>query len=148
LKTVDIDGSFAYSNTASLNYKNSEAVVNIYPNPAKSVIHVEVESLLEGKTQVEIVNAFGIVLVNESMNSTHVQLAVSSLSNGVYFVRVVKDGAVVAIKKVVKEWWRAGIRHEIKYSGSQFWETYFDWFSIFLTFNVFEWHIIRTFILY
>jgi len=103
LKTVDIDGSFAYSNTASLNYKNSEAVVNIYPNPAKSVIHVEVESLLEGKTQVEIVNAFGIVLVNESMNSTHVQLAVSSLSNGVYFVRVVKDGAVVAIKKVVKE---------------------------------------------
>ncbi|MEN9997698.1 MAG: hypothetical protein RI922_688 [Bacteroidota bacterium] len=100
LKTVDVDGKFVYSSIASLNYMQ---IITIYPNPVKSIVSVEFESTNYENTSVELTSIFGYVLLKENMTKGLLELDMSGFASGVYFVNVIKDGSIVALKRVVKE---------------------------------------------
>jgi hypothetical protein len=72
-------------------------VVQLYPNPAREYFS------LDGGTfkiqQAEILNVIGQVITSVSPNSTKVQMNISDLENGIYFVRITADGKTI-IKKV------------------------------------------------
>ena len=57
--------------------------VSIYPNPATTILNV----VAEGYDNLQIVNIFGQI-VHEATVSERMQIDVSELSNGVYFVRL------------------------------------------------------------
>ena len=62
--------------------------LRIWPNPTNSVINVELGVMSE-TTKVEVLNTLGEVVIHNSSLKTHnLALDVSSLSPGVYFVRV------------------------------------------------------------
>ena len=71
--------------------------ISIYPNPATTVLNVEAE----GYNTVEIVNILGQVVYGANATS-NMQINVSNLNNGVYFVRL--NGANgTATQKFIKK---------------------------------------------
>jgi hypothetical protein len=70
-----------------------EAKVNIFPNPASSVIHANSNSEIR---QIELVNMVGALVLSREMNDGNTSIDVSSFNNGLYFLRMhTADGIVV-----------------------------------------------------
>ena len=75
--------------------ENDIAAIEIFPNPMNDVLYIKSENIKE----VTIFNAVGQQLMTiENENSINV----SSLSDGLYFVRVRDDKGNTLVKKVVK----------------------------------------------
>ena len=75
--------------------ENNIASVEIFPNPMNDVLHIVVDDVVN----VTIFNSLGQqVLFVENRN----EIDVTSLSEGLYFVRVVDNKGNTAIKKVIK----------------------------------------------
>ena len=90
LDDITIDG------TVGIN-ENTSNTISIYPNPATTVLNVDAE----GYNTVEIVNILGQVVYGANATS-NMQINVSLLDNGVYFVRL--SGANgTATQKFVKK---------------------------------------------
>ena len=77
--------------------ENARHTVNIYPNPASTVLNVEAE----GYNTIELMNVVGQVVYSTNITD-HMQISVSDLSNGVYFVRLIGDSGT-ATQKFVKK---------------------------------------------
>jgi hypothetical protein len=74
--------------------ENVEEVVSVYPNPVKGVLNVKAKDL----QSVEIYNLVG----QQVMFSSESVLDLGSLTEGIYFVRVVCEGGMFT-KRVVKQ---------------------------------------------
>ena len=75
--------------------------LRIYPNPAHNVIHIDNNQMMIDN--VTIFDAQGrVVLQKENANDYSVTLNTSSLTRGLYFVRVTGDGHVVTKRVVVQ----------------------------------------------
>ena len=70
---------------------------DIYPNPTKGMIHVEGTGLL----QVEVFNILGQSVLN--INEDFEAIDVSSLQNGIYFVRLKTDQGEKTVKLVIEK---------------------------------------------
>ena len=81
------------SSTASINDFSKDLFL-IYPNPTKEYINIDCSSL----ESVTIYNILGKELIKETSN----RINVSSLSNGVYFIKV-SDGVNSSTKKFIKD---------------------------------------------
>lgn len=76
--------------------ENSFALVELYPNPMNDVLYIESENI----TSVTVFNAVGQqVMFVENRN----EIDVTSLSNGLYFVRLVDNKGNTLTKKIVKQ---------------------------------------------
>ena len=75
---------------------HATSTVAIYPNPASTLLNVEAE----GYDNLQIVNLVGQVVYTTNVNG-HMQINVSDLSNGVYFVRLTNANGT-ATQKFVK----------------------------------------------
>ncbi|MCE3228937.1 MAG: hypothetical protein K0S32_3488 [Bacteroidetes bacterium] len=72
----------------------------IFPNPNKGIFTIKSENLLE---QIEIFNVNGSLVYSERLsNTTSKEINISSLSAGIYFVKIA-SGEQSYIKKIVKE---------------------------------------------
>ncbi|MEO7522992.1 MAG: T9SS type A sorting domain-containing protein [Ferruginibacter sp.] len=108
LKMVDRDGSFAYSNVVKLETgKKTLAVTQLYPNPVKDILNVELQS---EKRQVVSVILFDITgkqvqvsstSLTEGLNNTTVELG--KLAGGTYILQYKNnEGNNLGTFKVVK----------------------------------------------
>lgn len=75
--------------------------VNIYPNPAKDIINIDLNSLAKAETSVEIINALGQLVYNTSSLNQHLVLNTTDLVGGVYIVNIKQNDKTIAVKKVV-----------------------------------------------
>ena len=75
---------------------------NVYPNPAKSLIYVS--TAIEGgaRTQYEVVDVLGKVIMTNENSSGKFSININELNSGVYFLRLQINNSVV-VKKFVKE---------------------------------------------
>ena len=83
---------------------SSTIEMKLYPNPATSVLNVEVE--LDGVNTpsfLEVITMTGQILVVQSLEQSMTSIDVSNLATGVYFVRVSKDSGQMNIQKFIKE---------------------------------------------
>lgn len=104
--------------------------MNIYPNPTSDVVNVQLTTNNEqfGNVAIQVYDVYGKLLdivnvgntdamnrvpTGRSMDSYNVanthglsaqttQIDLSRYANGVYFIKVVSEGNVLAVKKVVK----------------------------------------------
>ena len=72
----------------------------VYPNPTTGVVYIQITNLNSPITEFHVFDAYGKLIRVVDVQTTQIDL--SGLANGVYFVKAVSDGNVVAVRKVVK----------------------------------------------
>ncbi len=82
---IDKDGSYEYSSVIAVGIK-TEALFTISPNPVKDILNIRGNNI----TKVEIRGIAGNKLITEEnrINSV-IQINISHLSAGAYFVRII-----------------------------------------------------------
>ena len=89
LKMVDLDESFAYSNI--LHFRIHSDKVQIFPNPAKSVINIESETLFESDLAIHFIDAVGKTILSrnfQEVKNGSLQIDISELARGYYTLRI------------------------------------------------------------
>ncbi len=103
--TYDSDPWFlpAIGSPLSINPRNNENTnfINVYPNPAMEF--VTIENLSNIKMNIKILNSIGQVVLNIKSIATNIDIPLSHLTNGMYFVQVTTGENQVITKKVVKK---------------------------------------------
>jgi hypothetical protein len=107
LKMVDIDGTFAYSNVASLNLSEQEAAyVNAFPNPAKDHIRLVCQFYDLQWVNIQITNELGQVVhaqgVSGEVLPAKLDIDVHNWTQGVYYIHLFRNGTL-ATTKFIKE---------------------------------------------
>ncbi len=108
LKLVDIDGQYQYSNIVRLRFsKESFYINNIYPQPAPDIIHVDVYNSQEATNcTMSFINMSGVVVKRSTLHlnkgNNIIDVNVSSLSKGVYFMKI-NNSETEIVGKLVKE---------------------------------------------
>jgi hypothetical protein len=79
--------------------------VNIYPNPARDYLFIEINNDAEGTARISVLNMVGQEVVSESMQlgagNNLKQINTSLLSNGVYFIKINNNGSIITRKMVI-----------------------------------------------
>lgn len=107
LKQVDFDGVYSYSKTVAVKM-TEEGDVNIYPNPAKEALFLDINSEKEAVFMIRYVNILGDVvqekiLVNKGSNTYHSK-EFKQLNTGIYFIQLINESnEVIKNQKLVKE---------------------------------------------
>jgi choice-of-anchor B domain-containing protein len=82
--------------------ENLSANMKIYPNPFHESLRIEYELTTENAT-LAIYNTIGQVVENHFINNKNGVLEIGqNLNNGVYFVRIIQNGKVSSVEKIVK----------------------------------------------
>jgi len=105
IKSVDVDGRIKYSGIIKIvNSTSYSSNVKVYPTPAQSNITVQ-HSQLEAHARVTITTMDGRVLklITPSAGTSNTQVDVSSLSAGVYIVRLDHGNGKVETATFVKQ---------------------------------------------
>lgn len=96
LKQIDFDGKFEYSNIVKVS--NDEILVDLTPNPFNDNLVISSPTMIENA---EIIDVTGKVKLMEIVNSNKATINTSTLSNGIYFIRI-NNGQKVITKRIVK----------------------------------------------
>ncbi|MCX7550805.1 T9SS type A sorting domain-containing protein [Xanthomarina sp. F2636L] len=72
--------------TLSVDNLMASETLSVYPNPAKDVINIKMEKLLEGEWH--LVNQLGQVVMSGEVTSTETMIPINRLTNGVYFLNI------------------------------------------------------------
>ena len=95
LKMIDRDGQFSYSPIRQITTNNSPLIISIFPNPAKDVLQVQVESDKKTALQLIVLSADGKVLMSKSITanegSSLQSINISILPKGSYLLKVKSD---------------------------------------------------------
>jgi zinc-dependent metalloproteinase lipoprotein len=102
LKQVDNDGKFSYSNTITVMYLADGSFVNVYPNPVKSMLTIQLNDVSNGETKISIATTEGKVIYQSKVNTGTSQINTSNWSKGVYVLKVIKNEKQT-VTKVIKE---------------------------------------------
>lgn len=79
-------------------YLNS---ITIYPNPATAELNISMPESFDLPERISISNAMGqIVVVKENISKDDLRISVDQFQNGIYFLKVEKDGKNVVLKFV------------------------------------------------
>jgi hypothetical protein len=97
LKQVDFNGAYSYSKTVSVNIESAKPLVkNLFPNPVENKLSYNVYMASQGNASIEISDLSGRVLYRELKNlnkgDNPLNMDLSFLNNGIYFIRVNQDG--------------------------------------------------------
>jgi hypothetical protein len=104
LKEIDIDNKFDYSAIRRVNF-DIKSTYSIYPNPAKNTIQITVDNNSSANANVEVINMQSQVLLKKQINMAvqPVQLDVSFLVPGTYFMKIIAADGTVTLEKFVKQ---------------------------------------------
>ncbi len=107
LKSIDNDGKFSYSNIIAVKIGEKQAVI-VYPNPATSVINVEVTNSTNNNTKntIQIVDYLGRAVyenqVTTALGTQTYKINISNLAKGNY-VLMVKNEMDIKVTKFIKD---------------------------------------------
>lgn len=100
IKQVDQDGTFSYSDVATVN-ASTHGVFRVYPNPAEnSEVHIQYSGA--ETAQVHIQNVLGEVVLSKQLSSEKFTLAAGQLKSGVYLVSLTCQGQVYYQKLTIR----------------------------------------------
>ncbi len=82
-----------------INENGEQGYVSMYPNPATAIVKLQANTTINS---VEVYNAVGQMVLNTTVKGKTTSLDVSSLQNGVYFVKVNSELGTTTQKLIVK----------------------------------------------
>jgi hypothetical protein len=99
LKQIDLSGKYEYSPIRTVNLNENSKII-VYPNPARS--NITVDGLQGGET-IGIYDAIGSKQIEtKAAGKTTVNISLSKLSNGVYYIHIIGADGSTSIFKIVK----------------------------------------------
>jgi hypothetical protein len=95
----------ACSKTTPVQDINADQVFNVFPNPAKDLLNIQVKTAFSFDQKIDLLNLQGQLLQSQilSKGSTMVQFGLQQVLPGVYVVRIPGANQVQAIKVVVSQ---------------------------------------------
>jgi hypothetical protein len=92
--------------TASCNLLSSSEnlladAIKIYPNPAKDVLHIDLNTISSNKLNIQLFTALGQKVFEKDVISSEVSIPISSLSNGIYLVKISSENESKTIKIII-----------------------------------------------
>ncbi len=103
LKLLYNSGTMNSCSVVSLKENNKSIEFELFPNPTNSLLTVLSDQFANSITNISISDVLGkVVLSTENKNAHQINLNVSELSDGVYFLKVTSEGKS-SVKKFVKE---------------------------------------------
>ena len=97
ISAVSISVSACAMNITENEYNNG---INIYPNPTKEILNIELKTMNETSKQIQITNLLGEVLLHTKITGAqHLSFNISHLTSGVYFLTINNTKAVKFIKE-------------------------------------------------
>ncbi len=108
--TLDNFGSLNFSaiecpdlSASAPNKSNTSININVFPNPSKNIINVDLENVSGKKLKFSIVDANGKLQKNGVIKSETYQIDISDLSNGLYTLSIYdKKGIIIDSKQIIK----------------------------------------------
>jgi hypothetical protein len=109
LKIVDFDGKEDYSqvNQVNANIENSDFEYNIFPNPAESVVNININSEIGSQLNIDIYNQNGQIIQKNSILDTAkssksmYRFETSEWEKGIYLVKITVDQQTKIHKLVI-----------------------------------------------
>jgi Secretion system C-terminal sorting domain len=101
IKETDIDGAYIYSSVVALRNENSGNNFTLFPNPANNSITINLRANGTGKTQLFIFDDAGRQLFQTNLVEATTNINTSSLSNGVYFIKIINNGNISLQKALI-----------------------------------------------
>ena len=87
----------------NLNEYFSDSRVSLYPNPTEDVINIKLANGNDLPDGYKIFNMLGQLVKEKQVNHvSQLKVDVSSLSNGIYFIKVLKEGAFLSLPFIKK----------------------------------------------
>jgi len=106
LQIMDKNGSYAYSHTIAVSFKNSGSQFSIFPNPVKETVFVQVTATKSEMITIHVADMMGRILQQEIMNvsvgNNSFSINASSLKSGTYLL-LVKSMDGVQQKQFIKQ---------------------------------------------
>jgi len=82
----NFDGEYSIINiTKNIVNENTVSKINVYPNPAKDLINIVSNEIIN---KIELINSSGKIMITSIENSDKVQMNVSNLKPGLYFISI------------------------------------------------------------
>jgi Secretion system C-terminal sorting domain len=103
LKMVDIDESATYSMVRIITLATGKPGIRTFPNPAISMLNVQLPANLKGATTFQIINMQGSVVKTIQAGAgagNVVPVSLEKLTNGVYILQVKNAGTITSIRFV------------------------------------------------
>jgi len=105
LQQADLDGNISYSNVVDV-YFGNESIVTVYPNPASSLLNVDVQTPSATTAELSLSDATGrtvrVLQVKLQAGSNTVQMDIQDLADGVYMLRLSNGKGLEYSQKVNK----------------------------------------------
>jgi hypothetical protein len=104
LKMIDLDGKFTYSKTVTVKMEGSNTTLQLFPNPAKNILNVQINAGNE-KATIQIIDMSGRKVKEEKITlngTTTVSVDINNLPKGTYNL-LLKGSSINEQKKFVKE---------------------------------------------
>jgi Secretion system C-terminal sorting domain len=97
IRITELNGQVTYSTVKKLNFSKN-GIVKIYPNPASTVLNLQLEQLPLQGAVAQIVDVTGRIYYQTPVTKSAMQLNVSKLLPGSYFIRYVSNGEIQSFK--------------------------------------------------
>jgi hypothetical protein len=91
LKQVDFNGNYEYTETKFVIFE-SDLHISVYPNPARDVVHVEVDLEIEGLATVVLYDALGTELQTKNITGfgqKSISIQTGQYSRGTYYIKTI-----------------------------------------------------------
>jgi hypothetical protein len=99
IEAVDKDGTITYSNVLPFTVNPSSLTLNIYPNPAKSIVQINFPNI----KQIIISTLMGKLVKSGTFQNTNAAtISIADLQRGVYFIKVLGNNNCVIQKLIVE----------------------------------------------
>ncbi len=91
------------NSTVGLDETKLNETVNVYPNPTSGIVTIDLNGKLAAKTNVEVYNAMGQLVLNQNFTDVAGSYTVDLSNNatGVYTVKLIADGVTVTKRVVI-----------------------------------------------
>ncbi len=76
--------------------------MKVYPNPAKELLNVEINSAVVGNLNVDVLNMLGQKVASETVTGHKAGINVAALPSGAYLVDCYRDGIKIATTRFIK----------------------------------------------
>lgn len=105
LKIVDEDGSFEYSAIEKLNWSNQLNTIQVYPNPFKDNLNIQINNNKRVAAEVLVFDLTGKKVMKKGVfinGNVPFELSMSNIEKGIYFLQLLTNDGVLWSGKVEK----------------------------------------------
>lgn len=89
IATLDMDGKLSYSDIVFVSMNQRDPAIDVYPNPAKQFVTVNLENITAYNNQLKVVDISGkTVIKTTTVNGNAIKLNINQLAAGCYFLHI------------------------------------------------------------